>query len=67
MTFEVFALICTLGQSPSECIPQTARAVEKIGEGSSELECQRWGALSLPHGAKIGENEYPKVMCLRKK
>ena len=65
MTFEVLALICAL--SAPDCTPETARVVEKIGEGTSEIACQRWGTLSLPRGVEIGPGEYPKIMCVRRR
>ena len=64
--FEIFALICVLGQAPDQCIPQTARAVEKIGEADNEIGCFRWGALSSPRGVIPGEGEWIKISCLRK-
>ena len=67
MTFEILALICALGQQPRECIPQTARVVEKIGEEKSELACLRSGALTSGSAiVKPKDGEYEKIMCLRK-
>jgi hypothetical protein len=60
--FDVIALICALGQAPQDCVPQTARAVEKIAEVDNELGCLRWGVLSTPRGTHIGPGEYPKVI-----
>jgi hypothetical protein len=64
--FDVITLICALGQAPQDCVPQTARVVEKIAEVDNELGCLRWGVLSTPRGAHIGPGEYPKVMCERR-
>ncbi len=67
MTFEILALICALGQDPRECIPQTARVVEKIGEEHTELGCLRSGAISSGGAiVKPGDGEFEKIMCLRK-
>jgi hypothetical protein len=67
MTFDVLLLVCILGQDPSECVPQTARAVEKIGEGTSELDCMRWGALSSGGSVvKPQQGEYAKIECVRR-
>lgn len=67
MTFEILALVCALGQDPRECMPPTARVVEKIGEEHSELACLRQGALSAGGATvKPGEGEYLKLMCVRR-
>ena len=67
MTFEAIALICTLGQAPQDCLPQTARAVEKIAEGPTEMACAVQ-AVKSSGGAivKPGDGEYLKIMCVRR-
>ena len=66
MTFDVILLVCALGQPPSECVPQTARSVERLGSESSDLACMRRAMLSAPKGVEIGDDAYPKAMCIRR-
>jgi hypothetical protein len=67
MPFEALALICALGQDPQECIPQTARTVEIIGEEASELGCARASMLALGgHVEHPKDGEYAEVICIRK-
>lgn len=66
MTFTIVVLICTLGQSASECIPQTARSHYEIGAASSDLDCMRQAQMNEGEGGvEIGADEYRKFMCVR--
>ena len=68
MTFDVILLICTLGQSPAECQPPTARSVMVLESGvTSELACMREFAMSAPKVASLIDyaHEYPKLACSR--
>lgn len=65
--FEIIALICIAGQSPQECMPQTARDVFKVGEANSDLACMRdaqMGAAKV--SLRLEPGEFYKFMCVRK-
>ena len=64
MTTDIIALVCSIGISHAECIPQTARVSEKIGEARLPIDCLRSGALGAPRGVTVGLDEYVKVMCV---
>lgn len=66
MTIDILALVCAIGISHSECIPQTARVAEKIGEARLPIECLRTAALGAPKGVTVGLDEYVKIMCVRR-
>lgn len=67
MTFEIISLICTLGQSPQECIPQTARSVYKLGTETNELACMRQAQMSEGKVTlSLAPGEYHKFMCVRR-
>lgn len=68
MTFDVILLVCTLGQSPAECQPPTARSVMVLETGvRSELACMREFALSSAKVSSLIDpaHEFPKLSCLR--
>lgn len=66
MTFEIVALVCSLGQAPSECIPQTARSVYKLGVEQSDLACMRQAQMSEGRvSLSLADGEYYKFMCVR--
>lgn len=65
-TFTIIAMICTLGQSPSDCIPQTSRSHYILGQESNELACMRQGMMSQARvQLEIAKDEYVKFMCVR--
>ncbi len=66
MTFEIIALICSLGVEPRDCVPGAgARVVEKIGEADSELGCVRQGLLSSGGEiSKAKDGEFEKIICV---
>jgi hypothetical protein len=67
MTFEIIAMICALGQSPTECVPQTSRSHWTLGTEANELGCMRQAQMS---DAKISlaasPGEYIKFMCVKR-
>lgn len=62
---DIIALICAIGISHSDCVPQTARVVEKIGEARLPIECLRSGALNSQI-VRPQPDEYLKLMCVRR-
>lgn len=66
MTFEILALICSLGQPPRECVPQTARDHYTLGTEASDLACMRQAQMSAGKvDLSLGPDEYRKFICLR--
>ena len=69
MTFDVILMICTLGQSPVECQPPTARSVMVLETGvANELACMREFTMSAAKVASLIDpaHEYPKLACTRR-
>lgn len=62
---DIILLICALGQAPSDCLPPTARVVEKVGEAQLPIECLRSAALNSQI-VRPAAGEYAKTMCVKR-
>jgi hypothetical protein len=66
MTFDVIALVCALGQSPSECQPPTALRQIFLGNVRNELMCAIEGQQHLAQAASMVPDGYRvKLICTR--
>jgi hypothetical protein len=66
MTFDVIALVCTLGQAPQECQPPTALRQIFLGNVRNELMCGIEGQQHLAQAASMVPDGYwSKLICVR--
>lgn len=67
MIFDVVALVCLLGQDPSECQPPTALRQIFLGTVPNELRCAMDGQEHLASAASmVPEGYYVKIICPRR-
>jgi hypothetical protein len=70
MTFNIVAMICVAGMSPTDCGPQLglSRDVAIIGSVSNELWCGVEAQQDLAKSApfrNLAAGEFIKIMCVR--
>lgn len=66
MTFDIIALVCALGQDPSECQPPTALRQIYLGNVRNELMCGIEGQEHLAQASSMIPDGYRvKLICAR--
>lgn len=66
MNFTIIALLCILGQDPSECQEGTAIDVQIVGEADSDMRCFQEAQMdAAAAGFKARHNQYVKLLCRR--
>ena len=63
--FTVIALVCQLGQAPSECVPQTAVDRLVLGHVANEWLCISQSQFSLARTDLANGDYYIKTICER--
>jgi hypothetical protein len=67
MTFDVIALVCALGQSPSDCQPPTAFRQIFLGTVPNELRCTTDAQEHLAQASSlVPEGYWIKIICPRR-